>query len=76
MTVLEKMRVVGTCCEIGGYFIQLHVNTVLGVFIFMMAQILFLPYFIKTKAYDYVALLSIMSIISLTKLLTGSPYYA
>ena len=76
MTVLERMRVVGTFCEIGGYFIQLHVNTVLGVFIFMMAQILFLPYFIKTKAYDYVALLSIMSIISLTKLLTGSPYYA
>ena len=50
------MRVVGTCCEVGGYFTQLHVNTTLGVLIFMVAQILFLPYFIKTKAYDYVAL--------------------
>ena len=76
MNILEKMRVVGTCCEVGGYFIQLHVNTALGVLIFMIAQILFLPYFIKTKAYDYVALLSIMAIISGSKLLTGNPYYA
>ena len=68
MNKLVGMRIVGTGLEILGYFIQLHANTATGVAVFLLAKLLYLPYFIKIKAFDIVALLSILSIISISKL--------
>jgi len=72
MNKLIAMRITGTGLEILGYFIQLHVNTATGVAVFLLAKLLYLPYFIKTKAFDIVALLSVLSMISISKLIKTS----
>jgi len=72
MNKLVGMRIAGTGLEVLGYFIQLHINTATGVAVFLLAKLLYLPYFIKTKAFDIVALLSALSIISISKLVKTS----
>jgi len=69
MKLLVWMRILGTAFEVIGYFTQLHINDTLGILGFMSGQLLMIPFFIKTKAFDVVALLSLMFVISSTSLL-------
>ena len=69
MKLLISLRILGTIFEVLGYFVQLNFNITLGVVILSLGQLLMMPFMIKTKAYDVVALLALMFIISASSLL-------
>ena len=68
MKFLIALRILGTAFEVLGYFIQLNFNSTLGVVVLSLGQLLMMPFMIKTKAYDVVALLALMFVISASSL--------
>ena len=68
MKFLIALRILGTASEVLGYFIQLNFNSTLGVVVLSLGQLLMMPFMIKTKAYDVVALLALMFVISASSL--------
>ena len=64
------MRIVGSIGVIAAYFIILHVNLLWGVVINFIADLISIPFFIKTKAWDVVLMLSFLLAISMSKLLS------
>ena len=61
-------RILGSALVIVGYFVILHVNVLAGVIINLTADLLSLPYFIRTKTWDVVVMISFMSAVSLSKI--------
>jgi len=64
------MRIVGSIGVIIAYFVILHVNILAGVIINFIADLISIPYFVKTKAWDVVLMLSFLLAISMSKLIT------
>ena len=62
-------RVVGSVLVIVAYFIILHVNTRLGVTVQIVADSISIPYFIRTKSWDIVVMLTFLLTISLSSFL-------
>ena len=63
------MRIVGSALVITAYFVVLHVSVTFGVMLHFIADLISVPYFIRTKSWDVVIMLSFLLIISLSKLL-------
>ena len=63
------LRIIGSTGVIIAYFIVLHVNVVLEIPLHFVADLISIPYFIKTKSWDVVIMLSFLLTISLSKLL-------
>ena len=63
------MRIIGSGLVILAYFIILHVNTTVGVGLQMIGDSISIPYFIRTKSWDVVTMISFLLVISLTHLL-------
>jgi hypothetical protein len=70
MKTITGMRVVGSIGVIVAYFVILHVNILAGVIINFIADLISIPYFVKTKAWDVVLMLSFLLAISMSKLMT------
>ena len=70
MKTLTLMRVVGSISVIVAYFVILHINVLAGVIINFIADLISIPYFVKTKAWDVVLMLSFLLAISMSKLMT------
>ena len=70
MKTITGMRVVGSIGVIVAYFVILHVNILAGVIINFIADLISIPYFVKTKAWDVVIMLSFLLAISMSKLIT------
>ena len=70
MNTITAMRIVGSIGVIAAYFIILHVNLLWGVVINFIADLISIPFFIKTKAWDVVVMLSFLLAISMSKLLS------
>ena len=70
MNTITAMRIVGSVGVIAAYFIILHVNLLWGVIINFIADLISIPFFIKTKAWDVVVMLSFLLAISMSKLLS------
>jgi hypothetical protein len=68
MKVLTTGRIIGSFLIVSAYFIVLHVSATLGAAMHLIANVISIPFFIKTKAHDVVIMLSFLIIISLTKL--------
>ena len=64
------MRIVGSIGVIVAYFVILHINVLAGVIINFIADLISIPYFVKTKAWDVVIMLSFLLAISISKLLS------
>ena len=62
-------RILGSCLIVTAYFIVLHVSATIGALMHLTANVISLPFFIRTKAHDVVIMLSFLIVISLTKLL-------
>ena len=60
----------GSILVITAYFIILHVNVVAGVVINLIADLISIPFFVKTKAWDVVIMLGFLLAISTSKLLS------
>ena len=71
MKVLTTGRIIGSFLIVTAYFIVLHVSATVGAFMHLIANLISLPFFIRTKAHDVVIMLSFLIIISLTKLSSG-----
>jgi len=67
---VTHMRILGSIMVITAYFIILHVNVTIGVITNLIADIISIPYFIKTKSWDVVIMLTFIIAIGFSKLLT------
>ena len=63
------MRITGSALVIIAYFTVLHVNVVVGVITHFVADLISVPYFIRTKSWDVVIMLLFLLTISVSKLL-------
>jgi hypothetical protein len=63
------MRITGSALVIIAYFTVLHVNVVVGVITHFIADLISVPYFIRTKSWDVVIMLVFLLTISVSKLL-------
>tara|TARA_B100001063_G_scaffold242913_1_gene272519 strand:+ start:3265 stop:3459 length:195 start_codon:yes stop_codon:yes gene_type:complete len=63
------MRIIGSILVITAYFVILHMNMTTGVIINLTADIISVPYFIRTKSWDVVVMLSFISAIGISKLI-------
>ncbi len=68
MNITVPMRVLGSGLVIIAYFTILHINTTLGVVLQLVGDSISIPYFIKTKSWDVVIMLTFLLFISLSKL--------
>lgn len=62
-------RIVGSFLVVFAYFVILHVNVTIGVFMQFVADAISVPFFIRTKSWDVVIMLAFLLAISSTKLL-------
>ena len=67
MRTVTISRQIGSVLVVSAYFIVLHVNVFYGTMLHAIACLLSIPFFIRTKAYDVVAMLSFMVIVSASK---------
>ena len=67
--VFSVSRIIGSCLVIVAYFVLVHVNVTTGVLFHFIADGISMPYFIATKHWDIVLMLSFLLIVSLSKLL-------
>ena len=70
MKLLTTGRIIGSFLIVTAYFIVLHVSATLGAAMHLIANVISIPFFIRTKAHDVVIMLTFLIIISLTKLTT------
>ena len=66
------MRVVGSGLIIAAYFITLNLDVVAGVIIHLTAMSISVPYFIKSKAWDVVIMMSFLMTIGAGRLITAT----
>ena len=71
MNVLTIGRIIGSFLIVTAYFIVLHVSATVGALMHLIANVISIPFFIRTKAHDVVIMLTFLIIISLTKLSGG-----
>tara|TARA_B100001250_G_scaffold92061_1_gene76634 strand:+ start:1133 stop:1351 length:219 start_codon:yes stop_codon:yes gene_type:complete len=61
-------RIIGSFLIVTAYFVILHVSASIGVVMHLVADVISIPFFIRTKAHDVTIMLTFLIIISLTKL--------
>ena len=69
MTLDTTGRIIGSFLIVTSYFIVLHVSATIGAGMHLIANLISIPFFIRTKGWDVVLMLSFLIVISLTKLL-------
>ena len=69
MTLDTTGRIIGSFLIVSAYFIVLHVSATIGAAMHLLANVISIPFFIRTKGWDVVIMLSFLIIISLTKLI-------
>ena len=69
MQVDTQGRILGSFLIVTAYFVVLHVSATIGALMHLVANVISLPFFIRTMAHDVVIMLSFLMVISLTKLL-------
>ena len=70
--LLQRMRIVGSGLVISAYFITLHLDVVIGVAVHLSAMMISVPYFIKSKAWDVVIMVTSLMTIGVGRLVTAA----
>ena len=63
-------RIIGSFLIVTAYYVVLHVSSYIGSIMYLTANAISLPFFIRTKGYDVVIMLSFLMVISLSKIIT------
>ena len=63
-------RIIGSFLVVSAYFVILHISVSSGVIMQFVADAISIPYFIRTKSWDVVIMLTFLLIISSSKLFT------
>ena len=66
------MRVIGSVLVIAAYFITLHLDVITGVIVHLTAMSVSVPYFIQSKAWDVVIMMSFLMTIGSGRLITAA----
>lgn len=66
--ILTYMRVLGCTLIVTAHFVMLYVGVTSGAVIHLIADLLCMPFFIKTKAWDMVIMLCFLLVIGVSKL--------
>ena len=69
MNITVPMRVMGSGLVIIAYFIILHINTTVGVALQLVGDSISIPYFVRTKSWDVVIMITFLLVISISHLL-------
>ena len=67
--LLTKGRIIGSFLIVTAYFVVLHISATIGSLMYLIANAISLPFFIKTKGWDVVIMLSFLMVISMSKLI-------
>ena len=70
--LLQRMRIAGSGLVISAYFITLHLDVVTGVIVHLVAMSISAPYFIKSKAWDVVIMMTFLITIGAGRLVTAA----
>ena len=70
--LLQRMRIIGSGLVIAAYFITLHLDVVTGVIVHLTAMSISVPYFIKSKAWDVVIMMSFLMTIGTGRLIASA----
>ena len=62
-------RIIGSFLIVSAYFIVLHVSATIGAAMHLIANVISIRFFIRTKAHDVVLMLSFLIVISLSKII-------
>ena len=62
------MRVAGSLLVVLSYVMLVHIDTIIGVRLQLLGDGLAVPYFIRTRAWDVVAMIGVLSFVSVSKL--------
>ena len=62
MKLLTTGRIIGSFLIVTAYFIVLHVSATVGALMHLIANVISIPFFIRTKAHDVVIMLSLIHI--------------
>ena len=65
------LRVLGSSLVIFSYYYIVNIDVMVGVGLSLTGDLLALPYFIRTKAWDVVVMIGFLSIVSIGKLSQG-----
>ena len=71
MKLDEKLRILGSVGVVLGYITLTHYNMYLGVLIHFLSDVISVPYFIRTKSWDIVIMIGILTTASISKLSMG-----
>jgi hypothetical protein len=71
MRLDEKMRILGSVGVVLGYITMTHADLLTGVTIHFLSDVISVPYFIRTKSWDIVIMISILTTASISKLSIG-----
>ena len=63
------LRIIGSIGVIVAYFTITHVDVMVGVYINLIADLISVPYFVRTKSWDVVIMIAFLLTISLSKIL-------
>ena len=66
------MRVIGSVLVIAAYFITLHLDVITGVIVNLTAMSISVPYFIQSKAWDVVIMMTFLMTIGSGRLITAA----
>ena len=65
------LRVLGSSLVVVAYGVIVYIDVMVGVGLSLTGDLLALPYFIRTKAWDVVVMIGFLSIVSVGKLAQG-----
>ena len=69
MQIDTQGRIIGSFLIVSAYFMVLHVSATIGAAMHLLANVISIPFFIRTKGWDVVLMLSFLIVISLTKII-------
>ena len=69
MTLDTTGRIIGSFLIVSAYFIVLHVSATVGAAMHLLANVISIPFFIRTKGWDVVLMLSFLIVISMSKII-------
>jgi len=68
MKLLTNLRIIGSILVVIGYFTLLHIHSTTGIILHLTGDIISIPFFIKTRCWDIIVLVILLSSTSISKL--------
>ena len=65
------LRILGSLLVVTAYAVIVNIDVTTGVGLSLTGDLLALPYFIRTRAWDVVAMIGFLSLVSISKLSQG-----